>query len=45
MQDNVTCRCTRSTGQLVYHTLAELVGLYVEVVENTSEDKETEENS
>lgn len=39
-QDNVTYLCTRSTGQPVYHTLAELVGLYVEVVENTSEDAE-----
>lgn len=39
-QDNVTYLCTRSTGQPVYHALAELVGLYVEVVENTSEDEE-----
>ena len=39
-QDGATYLCTRSTGQPVYHTLAELVGLYVEVVENTSEDEE-----
>lgn len=39
-QDNVTYLCTRSTGQPVYHALAELVGLYVEVVENTSKDEE-----
>ena len=37
-QDNVTYLCTRSTGQPVYHALAELVGLYVEVVENTSKE-------
>ena len=30
-QDGVMYRCTRSTGQSVYHVLAELVGMYVEV--------------
>lgn len=30
-QDGVMYRCTRSTGQPVYHALAELVGMYVEV--------------
>ena len=30
-QDGVTYLCTRSTGQPVYNSLAELVGLYVEV--------------
>lgn len=33
-QDDVVYLCTRSTGQPVYHTLAELVGLYVEVAED-----------
>ena len=32
-QDGVTYRCTRDTGIPVYHPLAELVGLYVEVAE------------
>ena len=32
-QDNVMYHCTRGTGQPVYHALADLVGLYVEVVE------------
>ena len=31
-QDGVMYRCTRSTGQPVYHALAELVGIYVEMV-------------
>lgn len=31
-QDGVVYRCTRSTGVPVYHPLAQLVGLYVEVV-------------
>lgn len=31
-QDGVTYLCTRSTGQPVYNALADLVGLYVEVV-------------
>lgn len=31
-QGGVVYLCNRSTGQPVYHTLAELVGLYVEVV-------------
>lgn len=31
-QDGIVYLCTRSTGQPVYHTLSELVGLYVEVV-------------
>lgn len=31
-QGGVTYRCTRSTGQPVYNALADLVGLYVEVV-------------
>ena len=44
-QDNVTYLCTRSTGQPVYHTLAELVGLYVEVAEDApgGGEEETEE--
>jgi hypothetical protein len=32
IQDGVTYLCTRDTGNPVYHTLADLVGLYVEVV-------------
>lgn len=32
-QDGVVYLCTRSTGTAVYHTLADLVGIYVEVVE------------
>lgn len=32
-QDNVVYYCFRSTGQPVYHPLAQLVGLYVEVYE------------
>lgn len=32
IQDGVTYLCNRSTGQPVYNTLADLVGLYVEVV-------------
>lgn len=31
-QDGVTYRCTRDTGNPVYHALKDLVGLYVEVV-------------
>lgn len=31
-QDGVTYLCNRNTGQPVYNTLAELVGIYVEVV-------------
>ncbi len=31
-QDGVTYRCFRSTGIPVYHRLADLVGIYVEVV-------------
>lgn len=31
-QDGVTYRCTRNSGQPVYHALSDLVGLYVEVV-------------
>lgn len=31
-QNGVTYRCIRATGQPVYHALADLVGLYVEVV-------------
>lgn len=31
-QDGVMYRCTRSTGQPVYHALADLVGIYVETV-------------
>lgn len=31
-QGNVIYHCTRGTGQPVYHALADLVGLYVEVV-------------
>lgn len=33
ISDNcVAYHCTTSTGQPVYHALAELVGIYVEVV-------------
>lgn len=32
VQDNVIYRCTRDTGNPVYHALADLVGLYVEIV-------------
>lgn len=32
-QNGVVYRCTRDTGQAVYHDLSALVGLYVEVVE------------
>ena len=32
IQNGVTYRCTRSTGQPVYHALSDLVGLYVEAV-------------
>ena len=31
IQNDVTYRCIRSSGQPVYHALSELVGLYVEV--------------
>ena len=31
-QNGILYRCTQSTGQPVYNALAELVGLYVEVV-------------
>lgn len=31
VQDDIVYRCTRDTGNPVYHALAELVGLYVEV--------------
>lgn len=31
IQNGVTYRCTRNSGQPVYHALSELVGLYVEV--------------
>lgn len=30
-QSGVLYRCTRDTGNPVYHTLSELVGIYVEV--------------
>ena len=33
IQDDVVYLCNRDTGQPVYHTLAELVGLYVEIAE------------
>lgn len=33
VQDGVLYRCTRDTGNPVYHALSELIGLYVEVVE------------
>lgn len=33
-QEGVVYRCTRSTGQPVYHALSELVGIYVEVAVN-----------
>lgn len=33
IQNGVTYRCTRNSGQPVYHALSDLVGLYVEVVE------------
>ena len=32
IQNGVTYRCTRNSGQPVYHALSELVGLYVEVI-------------
>lgn len=32
-QDGVVYRCTRGSGQPVYHALSELVGLYVEAAE------------
>ena len=32
IQNGVVYRCTRSTGQPVYHELSALVGVYVEVV-------------
>lgn len=32
VQDGVVYRCTRGTGQPVHHDLADLVGLYVEIV-------------
>ena len=31
VQNGVTYRCTRNSGQPVYHALSDLVGLYVEV--------------
>lgn len=33
-QSGVTYRCTRATGQAVFNPLADLVGIYVEVVPN-----------
>ena len=33
VQDGVVYKCTRSTGNPVYHNLNDLVGLYVEVAE------------
>lgn len=35
-QDGVTYLCTRSTGQAVYNNLPELVGIYVQTVEEKS---------
>lgn len=32
-QNNVIYRCTRNSGQPLYHDLAALIGVYVEVVE------------
>lgn len=32
IQNDVVYRCTRNSGQPVYHALSDLVGLYVEVV-------------
>lgn len=32
IQNGVTYRCTRNSGQPVYHALSDLVGLYVEVI-------------
>lgn len=32
-QNGVVYRCTRDTGQPVYHDLSELVGIYVEIAE------------
>lgn len=43
-QDEKTYLCNRDTGQAVYHTLAELVGLYVEVMEDGSVSSENGEN-
>ena len=43
-QDGKVYLCNRDTGQAVYHALAELVGLYVEVVEDGSVSSENGEN-
>lgn len=32
-QNGVTYKCTRNTGQAVYHDLSQLVGIYVEIAE------------
>lgn len=42
-QDGATYLCTRSTGQPVYHTLAGLVGQYVEKAEAPSTEEEEQE--
>lgn len=34
-QDGQTYKCTRDTGTAVYNALSELVGIYVEVVEES----------
>jgi hypothetical protein len=34
IQGDVVYRCTRDTGTAVYHALADLVGLYVETINN-----------
>ena len=36
LQEGVTYLCTRSTGQAVYNNLSELVGIYVQIVEEKS---------
>ena len=35
MQGGVLYKCTRDTGNPVYHDLSALVGIYVELVGNT----------
>lgn len=42
-QDGEVYLCNRDTGQAVYHTLTELVGLYVELVEDASGSSENGE--
>lgn len=44
-QDGKTYLCNRDTGQPVYHTLAELIGLYVEEVENENPAEDVPEDT